>query len=224
VLLARKRLGGSPTSDDGEADAVLVLAEDVGAVRCGVRIRNGFGHAIFDAPLLPTVTGEPADRDTVAAALGLLPAEIGFENHRPSAFTAGMPFTFVPVRDLAAIRRVAPATPLWNGAFGQAHDANVYVYTRECVAAGRSFHARMFAPNIGLDEDPATGAAVAAFAGVISRFDGMPAGSHRFTIEQGFEIERPSLIDLEIDVADGRIVASRIGGDAVIVGEGTLEV
>jgi trans-2,3-dihydro-3-hydroxyanthranilate isomerase len=223
VLLAYHRLGGA-TSDDGETDAVLVLDEEVGAVRCGVRLKGGLGRAVFDAPVLPTVLGEPASREVIAAALGLMPAEIGFENHRPSAFTAGMPFTFVPVRDLAAIRRVAPVTAHWNAAFDLGHEPNVYVYTRECVGAGRSFHARMFAPNIGVTEDPATGAAVAGFAGVISRFDGMPAGSHRFTVEQGFEIERPSLIDLEIDVAEGHIAATRIGGNAVIIGEGTLTV
>ncbi|MEO8669382.1 MAG: PhzF family phenazine biosynthesis protein, partial [Bauldia sp.] len=223
VLLAHQRLGGG-TSEDGETDAVLVLEETVGAIRCGVKIKNGVGHAVFDAPLLPTVIGEPADSDVIAAALGLMPAEIGFENHRASAFTAGMPFTFVPVRDLAVIGRVAPVTSGWDAAFGLGQEPNVYVYTRECVGAGRSFHARMFAPNLGLSEDPATGAAVAAFAGVISRFDGITAGSHRFVVEQGFEIGRPSLIGLEVDVAEGRIAATRIGGDAVIVAEGTLSV
>jgi trans-2,3-dihydro-3-hydroxyanthranilate isomerase len=223
VLLAHERLG-SGTSDDGETDAVLVLEEKVGAIRCGVRMRNRIGRALFDAPLLPTVIGDPPEREVVAAALGLIPAEIGFENHRPSAFTAGMPFTYVPVRNLAAIGRIAPAVPLWNDAFGRTHEANVYVYTRECVGAGRDFHARMFAPDIGLVEDPATGAAVAAFAGVISRFDGMPAGTHRFSFEQGLEIGRPSVIDLEVDVAEGRIGATRVGGDAVIVAEGTLDV
>ena len=80
----------------------------------------------------------------------------------------------------------------------------------------------MFAPDLGVPEDPATGSAVAAFAGVIGRFDGMTAGSHRFVIEQGFEMGRPSLIELEVDIADGRIAATRVGGDAVIVATGTL--
>ncbi len=80
----------------------------------------------------------------------------------------------------------------------------------------------MFAPGSGIVEDPATGSAAAAFAGVIARFDGPPAGSHRYTIEQGFEMGRPSLIELEIDMDGGEVVAARIGGNAVIVAEGTL--
>ena len=78
-------------------------------------------------------------------------------------------------------------------------------------------------PGSGIAEDPATGSAAAAFAGVVQRFDAPPAGSHRYVIEQGFEMGRPSLIALEVDIEGGEIAAARIGGDAVIVAEGTLD-
>lgn len=223
VFLARQRLGDG-TSDDGETDAVLVLEEGVGPVRCGVKIRRGIGHTVFDAPLMPKTLGEPAGREAIAAALGLIPAEIGFENHHATAFDAGIPFTFVPVRDLAAVGKIAPDARLWHDAFGTLSPSNVFAYSRECVGIGRQFHARMFAPDLGVPEDPATGSAAAAFAGVIGRFDGMTAGSHRFVIEQGFEMSRPSLMELEVDIADGRIAATRVGGDAVILADGTLDV
>jgi trans-2,3-dihydro-3-hydroxyanthranilate isomerase len=221
VYLAHQRLADG-TSDDGETDAVMVLEEGVGPVRCGVKIRRGLGHTVFDAPLLPKSLGDPAGREAIAAALGLIPAEIGFENHHATAFDAGIPFTFVPLRDLGVAGKVAPAPGLWHDAFGSASPSNVYVYTRECAGAGHHFHGRMFAPDLGIAEDPATGAAAVAFAGVIGRFDGITAGSHRFVVEQGFEMGRPSLIELEVDIADGRIAAVRIGGNAVIVANGTL--
>jgi trans-2,3-dihydro-3-hydroxyanthranilate isomerase len=82
----------------------------------------------------------------------------------------------------------------------------------------------MFAPALGIGEDPATGSAVAAFAGVVRRFDGPTSGSHRYVIEQGFEMGRPSLMMLEIDIEAGEIVAARVGGDAVVIAEGTLTV
>ena len=80
----------------------------------------------------------------------------------------------------------------------------------------------MFAPEAGIVEDPATGAAVVAFAGVIARFDEPPGGAHRYVIEQGFEMGRPSLITLEIDMEGGTIAAVRLGGDVVVVAEGML--
>jgi trans-2,3-dihydro-3-hydroxyanthranilate isomerase len=221
VIVARETLRGA-TSEDGETDAVIVLEEKVGPVRCGVKLRAGKGHAVFDVPRLPKETGPAGSVEDIAAALGLIPAEIGFENHAPTRYDAGVPFAFVPVRDLRTIGRIVPQPSLFAAAF--AGDGNVFAYTRETEGIGHHFHARMFAPGFGLAEDPATGAAVAALPGVIGRFDAMPAGTRRYTIEQGFEMGRPSLIGLEIDTEHGRLAATRISGDAVIVGEGVIDV
>jgi trans-2,3-dihydro-3-hydroxyanthranilate isomerase len=219
VLLGRARMGGAP----GRHELVLVLEEKVGPVRCGVWVDGRAGHAIFDVPRLPEPMGGPLDREAIAAALGLLPAEIGFENHQPCAFTSGVPYSFVPVRELDTIARARVNSSAWSGAFPEPASA-AYLYCRQTQQAGHSFHARMFAPGLGISEDAATGSAVAAFAGVLRRFDEPPTGSHRCVIEQGFEMGRPSLITLEVDVDKGDIAAARIGGDAVIVAEGTLHV
>jgi trans-2,3-dihydro-3-hydroxyanthranilate isomerase len=109
----------------------------------------------------------------------------------------------------------------WAGAFGELHGA--YVYCREATTNTRHYHARMFAPGAGIVEDPATGSAVAALAGVIAKFDQPPGGSHHYVIEQGFEMGRPSIIGLEIDMDGGEAAAARISGDAVIVGRGALD-
>ena len=82
----------------------------------------------------------------------------------------------------------------------------------------------MFAPDLGIAEDPATGSAATAFAGVVDRFDTLTGGTHSLTIEQGFEMGRPSLIALEIDVEDGQVAEVRIGGAAVIIARGSLSV
>jgi len=80
----------------------------------------------------------------------------------------------------------------------------------------------MFAPEMGLGEDSATGSAVAGFAGAIAWFDGLAEGPTAYVIEQGIEMGRPSKIRLEIDGKAGVIHAARIGGHAVRVAEGTL--
>ncbi len=220
VLLAlRKAAEGAPGNE-----MMVMLEETVGAIRCGVFIKSDkAGHAIFDAPLLPTPVPADFDRDAVASALGLLPAEVGFENHRPSAWSAGVPFVFVPVAGLEAIGNAKPNLAAWAGAFGSPQAA-AWLYCRESEGSDHDFHARMFAPAFGFHEDPATGSAAAAFAGAVRRFDGPPSGSHRYVIEQGFEIGRPSLMTLEIDVAGGELTAVRVGGNAVVVAEGELAV
>src|SRR5690606_34162561 len=221
VLLAHDR---HPAEEGGEErDAVVILEEQVGPVRCGVILRKGAGHAVFDVPILPEKAGEPAPDETIAAALGLLPSEIGFENHRPSVYGAGNAFTFVPLRNLEVIGRAAAQPALWGEAFEARGTTGVFLYTRETMAVARQFHARMFAPGAGIGEDPATGSAVAAFAGIVHLFDASPNGNHHFVVEQGFEMGRPSLIALEMDIEGAALNAVRIGGDAVIVERGTLE-
>jgi trans-2,3-dihydro-3-hydroxyanthranilate isomerase len=214
-------LGLDRTPSGGNTEMMLVLEEKVGPVRCGISLRGpGAGHAVFDLPKLPERAGAAPAREALAAALGLTPSEIGFENHQPSTFTAGVAYAFVPVRDLAVIARAKPSYAAWQAAFG----ANAaYLYCREVAQSGHHFHARMFAAEIGIREDPATGGAVAALPGAIAEFDQPPGGSHRYVVEQGFEMGRPSLIGLEVDMNDGRVVAARIAGDAVVVARGALE-
>src|SRR5262249_31011698 len=80
----------------------------------------------------------------------------------------------------------------------------------ETVEPGHHFHARMFAPAMGVPEDPATGSAAAAFAGVLARR--LSDGTHALTIEQGYEMGRPSLIHLTAEIAAGRLGSASIGG------------
>jgi trans-2,3-dihydro-3-hydroxyanthranilate isomerase len=80
----------------------------------------------------------------------------------------------------------------------------------------------MFAPRGGIPEDPATGSAVAAFAGVLAHFTRIADGAHEFVVEQGYEMGRPSLIHLAMTVQRGKLTAGAIAGEAVVVSEGTL--
>jgi trans-2,3-dihydro-3-hydroxyanthranilate isomerase len=201
---------------DGGRD--LVLEEGIGAVRCTLEsMRGGGGSARFTIPQLPTEAGPTADVAAIAAALSLVPEDVG--EGRPARWSAGIPLTFVPIVSLAAIARCRPDLAKFDAAFGAG--AAVYAFCNETAEAGHHFHARMFAPGMGVPEDPATGSAAAAFAGVLARR--LSDGSHTITIEQGYEMGRPSLIHLTAEVAAGRLVSASVGGDAIIVTEGTIE-
>ena len=68
---------------------------------------------------------------------------------------------------------------------------------------GSDLRARMFAPALGVAEDPATGSAVASLAGYLGASETTQTGTLRKVIEQGFEMGRPSILELELDKADG---------------------
>jgi trans-2,3-dihydro-3-hydroxyanthranilate isomerase len=203
--------------------AAFGLEEKVGLVACAVEVTGeGRGSATFTLPRLPERIGSAGSRDALAAALGLQPEEIGFPGHQPSMFSAGVGFTFVPVNGAGTIARAEPNLTGWADAIGPRDHANAFVYTAEVTEAGSAYHARMFAPAMGIGEDPATGAAVAAFAGVVMAYDKPEDGEHSLVIEQGYEMGRPSLITLGLTVQDGALVRATIGGSAVVVSEGAL--
>ncbi|POF28672.1 PhzF family phenazine biosynthesis protein [Roseibium marinum] len=219
ILMATERFGDIT----GEQDSVVVLKQKIGPVRCAVILReNAAAFAEFDVPILPEPAGPTHSVDVIAAALNLEPSDIGFENHSPSRFRVGPPFTFVPVRDLDALARAKPVASMWKGGFGKDEHNDAYIYCRETRSHDSAFHARLFAPDMGIPEDPATGSAAAAFAGVVDYYDDLPNGTHHIRIEQGFEMGRPSLIDLEIDIEAGKMHAVRIGGQATVVARGEL--
>jgi trans-2,3-dihydro-3-hydroxyanthranilate isomerase len=208
---------------NGERDAIIALEQAVGPVRVGVRLRAGQApFAEFDAPKLPEMAGTLASRDRIADALGLLPREIGFENHTALRIGAGNMFAYVPIISLEAMARARVNGASWAAAFPDSEVDGVYLYTRQCVHKGSSFHARMFAPQLGVPEDPATGSAAVGFAGVVRAFDELPDGAHRRAIEQGHEMGRPSAIVLTLIVEGGKLETVRIGGNAVRVVEGTI--
>lgn len=209
------RLGPAPS------EALVMLEETIGSVRVGVRRKPGEPvYAEFDAPKLPEPLASPPPADRLAAALGLAPSEIGFENHKPSRYSAGVAYTFVPVRNIESIARAGLHHGYWEEAFGQGGGA--YLYCRETLSTGSAFHARMFVPDVG--EDPATGSAAAAFAAVVFRFDALTEGEHVMRIEQGHEMGRPSLIIMEAVVRANALKAVRIGGYAVRVARGTMTI
>lgn len=204
---------------------VSVLEEKVGPVRCAVKLDKDMpSFAEFDLPRKSASAGRAPAKEQIADALGIKSTEIGFENHIPSLWSAGVPYLLVPVHDLGVAERVQFDGSLWEQLAPMADGqlASCYVYCRGGVHHAAKFHARMFATDMGIVEDPATGSAVAALSGAIHRFDALPDGHHSVMIEQGVEMGRPSYIHLHIDANHGDVSTARIGGHAVLMAEGIL--
>lgn len=208
-----------------DVDLVSVLEENIGPVRCVVRSApGGAAFAEFDLPKTSSQLTAEFDTQKVADALCISAADIGFENHRLSLWSAGVPYVLVPVRDMNVAGSIIFNPLLWQRAVGATGDKLVaaYVYCRGGSDHRASFHARMFAPGLGIVEDPATGSAVAAMSGALLHFDALADGHHSLMIEQGVEMGRRSHIHLHIEAEDGKITQARIGGEAVRIASGQL--
>lgn len=202
----------------------IALEQKIGLVRVEVGQRPGrAARGVFTVPRLSERLEWTPDLPLIGQAVGLDPLDMGFGAHAPSAWSAGVPFVMLPVRDLEAIGRAGIAdAAAWRQAFSFTGRSAVYLYTMETARPEHHVHARMFAPKLGVPEDPATGAAAAAFAGAAVAFERPEPGWHQLVIEQGYEMGRPSEIVLDVEVRGGALVAARIGGAAVIISEGTL--
>lgn len=220
VLLAELHAKGQLAG----AGITIALEEKIGLVKVDVSKRQGRAtRGIFSLPVLPKLLDLSFDAELCAKALGLDLLDIGFGAHGLCAWSAGVPFVMVPVKSLEVIARACIVDMVvWRDAFGKTGKGAVFLYTKETASPQHHIHARMFHPMGGVPEDPATGSAVAAFSGVAATCELPEDGMHQLVIEQGFEMGRPSLIALDLDIQHGALVAAAIGGAAVRISEGTI--
>jgi trans-2,3-dihydro-3-hydroxyanthranilate isomerase len=175
-------------------------------------------------PRLPEEQAGAPDAAAVAALVGLAPEDIVCDGWRPAIFSAGVPYLIVPCASREAVSRARPPAGLsGNTDRGEPGLPALFLVAADARDPAHHFDARMFAPQLGVAEDPATGSAVAAFAGAIMRFGTPGNGESQFVIEQGHVMGRPSEIVLTLEVADGKLAAATIGGAAVIIGEGWID-
>lgn len=203
----------------------VVLEEGVGPVPVTVVARNGRPVAsTLTAPRLPE-PGPPApDARDVARVLSLEPTDLAGPPHAPEAYSCGVPFLFVVLRDRQAVARARVDPVALDRVLGSYWTSQVFLFAFDPQFEGADLHARMFAPKLGVAEDPATGSAVSALAGYLARRDPQRDGTRRWVIEQGIEMGRPSRLELEVDRRGGEIVEVRVGGPSVFVSEGTIEI
>jgi trans-2,3-dihydro-3-hydroxyanthranilate isomerase len=182
-------------------------------------------RASLVAPRLPSLApGETPDIAAVARALDLSPDDIGFDGHRLMLTRGAIGFLMVPVKSRAALARSRIIEPQWSGITRAARDLDAaYVYTRGGDHPETGYRARMYAPHVGIPEDPATGSATVQMAAQLLAAEGLKDGSHAWRFEQGYEMGRPSDLFLECDVKGGALAAVRLAGHAVQVMEGRLE-
>lgn len=211
------------TAEDEERE--LTLVEQVGPVRCRVRAeRLGAGSASFELPE-PARFGSaaPPAPARLARLIGVDEGDVGFGEHVPAVVGAGFEFMFVPLARVVALAGVEIATERWGEVLPGPLPKSLAAYAPE-DATGRAYRLRVFAPPLGIAEDPATGSAAAAFCGVIEAFGKLADGAHEIALRQGVEMGRPSRLSLKVRLREGRVVSGRVGGGVVLVADGTLHV
>jgi trans-2,3-dihydro-3-hydroxyanthranilate isomerase len=200
----------------------IVFEEGVGPVR--VLIRSRGARPVFTqltAARTPEMKSSDHDVAAIAEVLSLDADDIATKSLAIESWSAGVPFLFVPVRSRDALARARVRMEPWERTLKNSVAPEIFVFVGDGEGVVR---ARMFAPTLGIPEDPATGAAVTAFGGYLAHRSAMTDGMLRYSIHQGVEMGRPSLLELEVDVTAGAVSSVRVGGASVLVSSGTLHV
>jgi trans-2,3-dihydro-3-hydroxyanthranilate isomerase len=200
----------------------VVFGQGVGPVPAEV-VLDAHGtpvSAVMDAPL-PGFGPGPISRTEAAALLSLEPDRIASDPPIEVGGRGAM-FLYVPVTDVEALARARLRPDLWASRLAGTPAANVHVATPVTEDGVR---ARMFAPGLGVPEDPATGSASGPLAARFVRHGLLAPGGDgiaRLQIGQGAEIGRPSRIEVEVRVEGAEVVGVRVGGGCALVARGTM--
>jgi len=200
--------------------SAIRMEEKVGLVTALFeRIDRRTGEARFTLPRLPQRLGDLADRLGIAQALGIDVEDIGCDVYRPAVFSAGVTFHLIPVRDAGVLKKLRVNKTAWDQVFHHEHHS-AYVFTLTPEERENDIAARMFGMDVG--EDPGTGSAAAALIGMLSE-QALGSGQTDYVLRQGHEMGRPCRITLQLRKDNDALVHGAIGGEAVVVGEGVLD-
>ena len=205
------------TGKIGPANNSVVLELKAGLIKVTRSQKN-----LFMEQPQPSFGDVAENVNEIAEALSIDPGEI--DSRFPiQTVSTGFPALYVPLTRLDALQRVVMNLPVLKKVLGNVD--MVYVFTGETLGPESTVHSRAFAPFIGIPEDPATGSAGGALGAYLFRhkfIEGLDPSS--IVIEQGFEMNRPSLIQVCVKLTGKIIHSVQVGGQAVTVLEGSLRI
>ena len=193
-----------------ESVSNLVLNLAVGPIPVEVSIDNVFWMKQNAATIGPVLDNAME----VADALGLDPSDI-HKTWPIRESSTGLPFLMVPLRGLAALGRSRVVSDRFSALMAQTTAKGIFLFCEETRDRAHQFAARMFAPGLGILEDPATGSANGCFAG----YWGALGHEVDAIVEQGYEMGRPSQVRIRGKFQNGVLQIS-VGGEVVAIAQG----
>jgi trans-2,3-dihydro-3-hydroxyanthranilate isomerase len=200
----------------------LLFEEKAGLVRLDL-LRDGatlVGARL--APPQPFTRGGVIAPDIVAATCSLATADIETADHAPCIASCGIPLAFAELKTRSALASARPRADVFSEHWERDYIAGLLLYIRD-PGGGFDVEARMFAPHLGVPEDPATGSANVTLVGLLTRLRPESDLTLKLRISQGVDMGRPSLLEADAVKRDGKIASLSIGGRCVTMMRGTLE-
>lgn len=213
---------GVLASDSGP----LLFANKDGEQTIYISHKNGqIKQTLLTQQIAPTIDRFTPPKEELIDILGIDGDQLYDKHFMPLAVSCDSAYLIVPVKSLQAVVDARFNYKAWSMSTAPSTFAQeILLFSRETEQKTPDFHLRLLGPNIGLREDPPVGASVPAFGAYLCDHKHIKTGTHVFAVERGLEKSRQSILHLEMDNKAEATLTVRVGGSAVCIGEGTINI
>jgi len=206
------------------ATAQLVLEQNSGPVEVNISSVDGKPSFVqfsrCDSAIIDRFA--PTDEE-ICQFLGLQIAELDHKKYSPRLVSCGFPYLIVPVWNYQTVRKARFNYAAWSqSAAPQTAAQEILLFAPKSPNPDADFNVRLLGPNIALQDDPPVGSAMPAFCHYLCSFEHTQKGTHSFAVERGELATRRSVLQLEMDNKQQEKLTIRIGGQAVIFAQGSI--
>ncbi|MFW5444019.1 MAG: PhzF family phenazine biosynthesis protein [Methylococcaceae bacterium] len=202
----------------------LVFEQNAGPVNVNVTNTDGKPSFVqFTRQVAPIVDYYTPTENELAGFLGIDDGYIDTKKYSTRLVSCGFPYLIVPVFYYETVRKAKYNLSAWSQSIApQTAAQEILLFSPKTPHQDSDFAVRLMGPNIGIHDDPPVGTALAAFASYLCSFDHMQKGTYTFAVDRGDINVRRSVLNLEMDHKGEDTLTLRVGGEAVVVADGTM--
>jgi trans-2,3-dihydro-3-hydroxyanthranilate isomerase len=204
----------------------IVFEQNIGPVSVNISAEDGKPSFVQFTRKISSIIDRftPSDEE-LASFLSIQPSEFDHKKYSARLVSCGFPYLIVPVWRYESVRAARFNYAAWSQSIApQTAAQEILLFSPKTPHADADFHARLLGPRIGIHEDPPVGNAMPAFASYLCSFDFMQKGTYTFSVDRGEQSSRRSVLNLEMDHKAESMLTIRVGGSAVMVAEGIMNI
>ena len=204
----------------------VVFQQNAGEIEVNISGENGQPTFVqFTRKVTSIMDRFAPSTEELASFLSIAPSEFDIKKYSARLVSCGFPYLIVPVFNYETVRKARFNYAAWSQSTApQTAAQEILLFSPKTPHVDADFNARLFGPRIGIHEDPPVGSAMPAFACYLCSFEFMQKGTYTFSVDRGEDKHRRSVLNLEMDHKGTDTLTIRVGGEAVMVAEGTLSI
>jgi trans-2,3-dihydro-3-hydroxyanthranilate isomerase len=203
----------------------IVLEQNIGPIDVNISVADGKPTFVQFARTVVSIVDRFAPTDEeLSSFLGIKQTELDHKKYSPRLVSCGFPYLIVPVWNYDTVRQAKFNSAAWSQSIApQTAAQEILLFAPKTPFVDSDFNARLLGPHIGIYDDPPIGSAMPAFASYLCSFEHTRKGTHVFAVDRGDANSRRSVINLEMDNKGHEQLPLRVGGEAVLFAQGTID-